>query len=591
VKSVEFTQKTIKVGRNRNISEDIEVINEKDTSNIFFKNKKSVSRSHCEIFVEEFQWNVRDLGSRNGTFLNNKKLKPKEAFPLRDKDILSLGSNVCLCIELEEDSTDFEIDENKDDATDIDIFRKPLPEKEDERTRTKVNKIFYLEALTNEYKGYAFKIDFSNQDSIELLRLLDMNSSSKINLIFQGSTITLENRDNFDIRINNRDIQGSKAIYDGNLIDIKDYRFIFVERTSRTIMPKDYKKKEERIEKRPNKKGKTEIIIIPSDYDDSPLGLKQNSSLHNGQYIIIKQLGQVGGFGITYLADDVRLNTKVAIKEYFPRMYASRDRRDTITPITTKEANDSFKWGYNAFKKEAQTIANLPRHKNIIDVKNLFEENGTVYYVMEYTEGEDLESYLKHKRPLNEKDIRDIITPLLNGVKHIHKYDILHRDIKLSNILISDIGEPILIDFGTARNKLIQRSKKLTTVYTEGFAALEQHTGGNEGTYTDIYAIGMVIYALINGITDTERLPSAVKRLDNTDESLLKFPKSGKRFSKGFLKVVEKMVKVKHKNRPQNIDEVIKLLDNSKKNLSSYIFIGISTVILIIGIAIILNLN
>ena len=296
------------------------------------------------------------------------------------------------------------------------------------------------------------------------------------------------------------------------------------------------------------------------------VGLKPSTKLNDGHYEILNNLGDPGGFGITYLGYDCRLNSKVAIKEYFPQSYANRQSNMTVIPTNTLEDKADFKWGYDAFKKEAQTIANLAKHPNIIDVKNLFEENGTVYFVMSYAEGVDLETYLQENHPLTQKEIEDIIFPFLEGVKHIHKYNILHRDIKLANVLITKDKQPILIDFGTARNELIQKSKQMTAVYTEGYASLEQHTQSREGTYTDIYAIGMMMYALINGITDTALLPSSVRRFEamqTKNISLLTFPEDN-RFSKTFINAIKKALEIQKENRPQTVQELIDLLKGTE---------------------------
>jgi serine/threonine protein kinase len=209
---------------------------------------------------------------------------------------------------------------------------------------------------------------------------------------------------------------------------------------------------------------------------------------------------------------------------------------------------------------------------------------------MSYAKGIDLEAYLQENHPLSQKEIEEIIFPFLDGVKHIHKYDILHRDIKLANVLITSDKQPILIDFGTARNQLMQRSKKLTAVYTEGYASLEQHTQSKEGPYTDIYAIGMMMYALINGITDTKLLPSSVKRfeaLHSKNVSLLTFP-DDKRFSKGFINAIKKALEINKEERPQTVQELIDLLkENQSTDAStkrSSLIIGLSTLaIFIVG--------
>ncbi|HHB95323.1 MAG TPA: FHA domain-containing protein [Campylobacterales bacterium] len=565
---LDFTQDIIRVGRNKNISKDIEVIQNKDSADIFFKNQKLVSRKHCEIFKKDFQWYIKDLGSSNGTYLNKRPIDAHEDYPLRDGDNLMISSDVSIDMEFQEsedeESTQFEVFE--DDKTAFELFETPK-DRDDEETKKSHSTIFYLESISN--RG-AFKLDFSNQRVINLVELVNLNSIyGEINLNFHGGGyISLENNSKATVNINNKFITQDKILYDGNLIDINGDRFIFVEYTSMEI-----------INGKPQNSGYVKTQLVNNNFtEDLTLGLPSYTTLNNGQYILLNRLGEVGGFGITYLAEDTKLSSKVAIKEYFPKNYAQR-RDNSIIPTTVSESKDNFRWGYEAFKKEAQTIANLPKHSNIVAVKNLFEENGTVYYVMDYAQGEDLEIYLKRNRTLSQKDIEKILFPFLDGVKHLHKHNILHRDIKLSNIILTKNGEPILIDFGTARNQMIQRDKKFTSVYTEGYAALEQHTSSEEGPYTDIYAIGMLIYALMNGITDTGDLPSAIKRLDNQQSrgnTTLTFPK---RFSKSFIKGVKKALEVQPQNRPQTIDEFIKLLEKKESNYSSsfiYIIMAIA---------------
>ena len=597
-KTLEFTQEIIRVGRNKHISEDIEIVKNKDSADIFIKNKRALSRKHCEIFKKDFQWYIKDLQSANGTYINNKQIEPLEEYPLRDKDKLLLSSDVCLCVSLgDEDSTYFEpFDESEPegDKTVIDELIKPLKVDDKEHTEKSNKRIFYLEAINNRYKSYAFMLDFSEVDRINIIDILKLNEiSGDIIFIFHVGYITLENYSNAKVSINNEIITKEKIIYNGNLIDINSYRFVFVEYTSREIIngrveeilnQNSYR---DNSHKQNDSYVKTEVVDTSGFIlEEQTLELSSYSTLNNGQYIILKRLGEIGGFGITYLAEDTKLNSQVAIKEYFPKLYAKRDENNMISPATTTKSIENFRWGYEAFKKEAQTIANIPRHNNIVDVKNLFEENGTVYYVMAYAKGEDLESYIKNRPPLSEAEIKKIIFPFLDGVKHLHQYNILHRDIKLSNILITKSGNPILIDFGTARNHMKQRAKKLTTVYTEGYAPLEQQTGGEEGTYTDIYSIAMVIYAMMNGITVTEELPSAIKRLDNEQnkkDSTLKFPN---RFSKSFIKAVKKGLEIQYKNRPQTVDEFIELLKKEERTppIVTFLFIIIGVIGIVGGI-------
>ena len=322
-----------------------------------------------------------------------------------------------------------------------------------------------------------------------------------------------------------------------------------------------------KIEKDSEPKKGTVKLNKEENNEFGSIELRPSMKLNSGNYEILGKLGEPGGFGITYLGYNTSLKRKVAIKEYFPRSYANRDSNMTVVPTESKQDQEDFEWGYNAFIKEAQLIANLPKHDNIIDVEALFKENGTAYFAMSYEEGQDLEAYLRDNHPMTQKEIEDIIFPFLEGVKHIHKHNILHRDIKLANILIrTKDNQPVLIDFGTARNQLLQRQKKLTAVYTEGYAALEQHIQSKEGPYTDIYAIGMVIYSMMNGITDTKLLPTAIKRYEamhTKKVSLLTFPDDG-RFSKRFIDAVKKATEIEAKDRPQSVDELIELFKEEK---------------------------
>jgi serine/threonine protein kinase len=151
------------------------------------------------------------------------------------------------------------------------------------------------------------------------------------------------------------------------------------------------------------------------------------------RYRIIRVLGE-GGFGITYLAEDIQLGLKVVIKEYFPNEFAMRSGDSTIT-AKSKSLGDYSK-GMQRFKEEAQTLAKF-NHPSIVKILGFFEANSTAYFVMEYEEGIDLSQYLKQeKRALSQEEILSIMMPILEGLKEVHKYNYLHRDIKPGNILL-----------------------------------------------------------------------------------------------------------------------------------------------------------
>ena len=166
------------------------------------------------------------------------------------------------------------------------------------------------------------------------------------------------------------------------------------------------------------------------------------------QYRIEQLLGQ-GGFGVTYLAKDTKLNVQVAIKEYF---HQGLCRRLPDGSVQQQSADDGgmFLRGMDRFLQEARTLASF-RHSNIISVLNFFEANQTAYMVMTYEEGESLSARIKGRKTLSEEALRAIALPLLDGLALLHRDGFIHRDIKPANIYIRTDGVPVLLDFGSAR--------------------------------------------------------------------------------------------------------------------------------------------
>ena len=219
-----------------------------------------------------------------------------------------------------------------------------------------------------------------------------------------------------------------------------------------------------------------------------------------GEYTIRSLLGH-GGFGITYLAHDTNLNSLVAIKEYFPESYAERDGNSIIHPRPGGDGSDAetYQWGLQEFLKEAQALARF-KHNYIVRVLRYLEANGTAYMTMEYEEGESLSAYLRsHGGFLSEPDLLRVFLPILTGLQAVHEAGMLHLDIKPDNIYLRRSGQPMLIDFGSAR----QRHGKMQTgriALTRGYSALEQYPGnGAMGPATDVYSVGATLYRCITG--------------------------------------------------------------------------------------------
>lgn len=234
------------------------------------------------------------------------------------------------------------------------------------------------------------------------------------------------------------------------------------------------------------------------------------------EYRIEKVLG-VGGFGLTYLALDGNLNLKVAVKEYLPDDVATRGADQSISPRSPDNA-EHFGWGKQRFLDESRVVASF-RHPNIVRVMRFFEANGTAYMVMEFVEGAALNDWIRTRRPLAQPQLASIVGPLLDGLEVVHKAGFLHRDIKPGNIYIRDDGTPVLLDFGAAR----MRTGDLTTIVSPGFAPFEQyHNKGNQGPWSDLYALGGVLYWMITGNKPHEAaarikadtMPSALQSAD-----------------------------------------------------------------------------
>ena len=287
------------------------------------------------------------------------------------------------------------------------------------------------------------------------------------------------------------------------------------------------------------------------DPDQHFNALNKNDMLH--WYEILEILGQ-GGFGITYLARDTNLDQLVAIKEYLPTEFSTRDSHSTVQPISEGHTK-VFDWGKMRFLDEARTLAQF-RHPNVVRVHSFFENNNTGYMVMEYEEGTDLEKVIKGGESFDERRILDILLPVLDGLELIHKQGFIHRDIKPANIFIREDGSPVLIDFGSARQAIGGKTRTMTSLVTPGFAPFEQYhdAEGKQGPWTDIYSLGATCYSAITGKPPTDALKRGMARLDHSTDAYLHLAdlKAGK-FSDHFLLAIDHALEFKETDRPQNV--------------------------------------
>ncbi|KAA6182484.1 DUF1566 domain-containing protein [Thiohalocapsa marina] len=240
----------------------------------------------------------------------------------------------------------------------------------------------------------------------------------------------------------------------------------------------------------------------------SPLVLPHRTLL-NGQFLIGRVLGKPGGFGITYLAWDQQLHTRVAIKEYLPRELAGRGVGQSTVAAHSGEDAELFRFGLEQFLQEARTLAQLD-HPNVVRVRHFFEANGTAYLVMDYYEGLSFAEYLEQQGGrVPEETAVQLMLPILDGLRAVHAKGFLHRDVKPQNIYLAktDAGgvRPILLDFGAARQAMGERSRSMSVVISAGYAPFEQYSRkGKQGPWTDIYAAAAVLYQAVTGVVPPE---------------------------------------------------------------------------------------
>ncbi len=239
---------------------------------------------------------------------------------------------------------------------------------------------------------------------------------------------------------------------------------------------------------------------IPEHYSQ---GLPIGTML--AEYRIDQLLGQ-GGFGITYLAYDTKLEKRVVLKENLPAGYASRQLG--TSQVYPQGKAENFLWATNNFINEARTLSEH-NHPSIIKVYRAFEANGTAYFVMNHIQGQSLEE-AEDTQSWSEDQLRRILIEILEALDYLHAQNLLHRDIKPANIMLNEEGQPILIDFGTAKQMFSERSQTITE--SAGYTPVEQmRSRGKTGPWSDLYALGGTFHKLITG----EKPIRSLDRLDD----------------------------------------------------------------------------
>ena len=285
------------------------------------------------------------------------------------------------------------------------------------------------------------------------------------------------------------------------------------------------------------------------------------STVLAGRYLVGAVLGE-GGFGITYIGWDLRMEDRIAVKEYFPPGVASRDTRTgpgrEVAPMTG-EAGQHFIAGLRSFEREGRALARFRDFPGIVSVRDFFRTNHTAYIIMEYVEGINLKLYLAGRKkngtgPVPEREILDMMRPVLRSLDRIHREGIVHRDISPENIIKGAGGRITLIDFGAARS-INADDSGYTVVLKRGYAPLEQYRShGRQGPWTDVYAVCATMYELASGLQPQD----AMDRVYDDQVRLLASFVPG--ISRHFSAVIARGMRLQQEERFQTVGDLYREL-------------------------------
>ena len=295
--------------------------------------------------------------------------------------------------------------------------------------------------------------------------------------------------------------------------------------------------------------------------------LQPGTMLRGGTYRVERQLSS-GGFGNTYVVTNVNFEETFAMKEFYMKDINMRSG-NTVT-VSIPDNKSTFDTQRNKFMKEAKRLRKLTNN-HIVGVHDLFEENGTTYYIMDFIDGESLSARLKRTgQPLSEAETLDVLQQVLDALDAVHQQGIWHLDLKPANIMMNKEGKALLIDFGASKQMRADDGMTSTSglCYTPGYAPIEQMEQNLDrfGPWTDIYSLGATVYHLLT----RNSLPSPMELLEE-GEGALQFPPT---VSPKMRQLVYRMMQPSRLDRPQSIAEVRQLLKGEKPAVSEETVVG-----------------
>ena len=288
-----------------------------------------------------------------------------------------------------------------------------------------------------------------------------------------------------------------------------------------------------------------------------PVALRAGTVL-NDRYIVGRVLGQ-GGFGITYLAWDTKLEAKMAVKEFMPGELATRVDGTTVS-VMAESKTEAFSYGAERFQEEARTLAKFIGNPNIAGVSDCFDENDTSYFVMDYIEGISFKTYIaNHGGKVSVEDACNVMIPVLRALTAVHTEGFIHRDVTPDNIYITKDGIVKLLDFGSARYSIGDKSKSLDVILKVGYAPKEQYIRrSRQGPYTDVYSCAACFYAAITGYLP----PESLERLDK--DELVPISQLGIEIPEYLDKAILKGLAVQPEDRFQSAAEFLDAIESQQ---------------------------
>lgn len=291
-------------------------------------------------------------------------------------------------------------------------------------------------------------------------------------------------------------------------------------------------------------------------------------TLLSERYLIGRVLGE-GSFGITYIGRDLLLGIVVAIKEYFPLSYGSRDVRkgtDHTVYVYHGNADAMYQKGLEQFYNEAKILSRFHMLDGIVSVRDFFHANKTAYIVMDYIDGITLKEYVKKSGTVSGAETLQWMKPVIQSLQEIHQAGIIHRDISPDNLLLTQQRNLVLVDFGSARVENRAMTQSMTVMFKRGYTPEEQYLRhGKQGAWSDVYSLCATMYYMLTGVVPNE----AIERMLRDDMvPLSKIPEI--QLTPNQKEAIMQGISVKPEERLQNMQELSNALYRKENKLLIY---------------------